>query len=286
VLKTVKSLIDTLLKQLDILINLVEGCDSLNWYKNTLIELKRKLEKTRKPIIPSRVLWNKYIRLYSSIEETISIVKSQEERIHLYRVLPSIREELLDFISSLKRAYLIERVQLGLPIILCLLVTLLRLFEVFSDFILAGFLFSITALLLLFYSPQIGLIVNSTSGFLIAFKGVSISDVVLGLFLSAVSLTYTLIILLTKSQKFSSRIEELVKSISLSIQLEFKQESQLKTENIMCLMRNYDVDTSGFLKYSDREELVKYKAILALIHGTSTCNNSTTLISDSATSEK
>jgi hypothetical protein len=282
----VRPLVNALLRQLDALISLVETNDDSSWYRSELLELKKKLEEAKKPLIPSRSLWNKYIRIYSTVEELINTTKTHREKIHLYRVLPGVREDLLDFTESLKKAYLLERIQLGLPIIMCLAVTILRLIEVFSDFTLVSFLFSVTALLLLFYSPQIGLIMNGTSGFLIAVKSNNISDVFLGLFLSTISLAYVVIVVFTGSRKFSSRVEELIKNISLSVELEFKQEPRLKTENIMCLVKNYGVDTSGFLRYVDYEELLKYKASVVLIHGQVVCTTSTELISDSTTSEK
>ncbi|MCC6041057.1 MAG: hypothetical protein LM557_02650 [Desulfurococcaceae archaeon] len=276
-------LVDNLLKQLDTLISLLESTEESSLYKRELLELKRRLEEVKKPLIPSRSLWNKYVKVYSSIEELINTTKTRGGKTHLHRLLPSIREDLVDFTESLKKAYISERIQLSLPVIMCLAVSAFKLIEVFSYLVIAGFSFSITALLLLFYSPQIGLIVNSTSGLLIAAISSSISDVLLGLFLSAVSITYVIVVSLTGSHKFTSRLEELVKSISMSVELELKRESMLKTESITCLVKKYTVDPRGFLAYADHEELLKYKATVLLIHGQSACTSPTTLISESTT---
>jgi len=284
----VKPLVNTLIKHLEALISLIDSVESLAWYKGELLELGKKLEKSRKPLIPSRALWNKYIRVYSTIEELINITKTKRETTHLYRVLPSIREEIVEFIDSLEKSYLAERVQMGLPIVLCFIVTLIRLFSNFSHYTLLSFILSISALVLVFYVPRLGLLVNSIASLLIGVKGSSASDTFLGALLFVVSVTYVFLVQFARSGKFTMRIEEFVRSISWTIREELKERPLLSSERLECLVKRYSIDTSSFLKQVNYEDLVKYKAVLAIIHGLSTCtsSNSTTLISTQSSSEK
>lgn len=283
-----KPLVNTLIKHLDTLISLIESVDSLTWYKSELQELGKKLEKSRKPFVPSRSLWNRYIRVYSTIEELINIIKTKKEPVHLYQILPSIREEIIEFINSLEKSYLAERVQMSLPIMLCLIVTLIRLFNNLSQYVLFSFILSISALILVFYTPRLGLIVNSIASLLIAIRGTNANDIFLGSLLFVVSVTYMSLVQFARSGKFTMRIEEFVKSISWSIREELKEKPLLSNEKLECLIKKYSVDTSSFLKQGNYEDLVKYKAVLIIIHGLSTCTSSksTTLISTQSNSEK
>jgi len=281
----VRPLLNAILNLLDELVNHIESSGALTWCKNELLELKRKLREIREPLIPSRVLWSRYVRIYSTLEEVVSIIKTSRDPLYLYQALPGIREEFNEFIDTIKKAYLTERVQLGLPVILCLVVALIRLTESITFPILISLAISTTALGLLFYSPQVGLILNSASGFLIAIRGTTISDVFLGSLLSAISLAYMLVIMFTKSKKFTSRIEELVNSISWSIKHGYEQKPCLNTEFILNIVKDHGVDSAGFLKYVDHENLLKYKATLKQIYSPVTCNNSTTLINSQSTSE-
>ncbi len=283
-----KPLVNTLIKHLETLIGLIDSVENLAWYKSELLELEKKLEKSRKPFIPSRSLWNRYIRVYSTIEELINITKTKRETTHLYQVLPSIREEIAEFIDSLEKSYLAERVQMGLPIVLCFIVTLIRLFNSFSHYTLFSFILSISALVLVFYTPRLGLLVNSMASLLIAVKGAGSSDIFLGVLLFIVSVTYVFLVQFARSRKFTMRIEEFVKSISWSIREELKERPLLSSEKLECLIKRYSIDTSSFLKQDNYEDLVKYKAVLAIINGLSTCtsSNSTTLISTQSSSEK
>ncbi|MFZ8783568.1 MAG: hypothetical protein ACO2OR_06270 [Desulfurococcaceae archaeon] len=272
-----KPLLDALSEHIDKLIYLVESSESLAWSKRELEDLKNALISAQRPLVPNKSLLTRYVKLYSTIEELIETINALKDPVYFHQVLPSIREDIGEFINALKKSYLAERVQLSLPVVLCLIVALLRLLEGGSLPILVGFLISTLALGVLFYYPQVGLTVNSVSGLLIASSGSGISDVFLGSLLSAVSLTYTLIIAFVKSKKFTSRVSNLLNEISnLVKQIHEFRASSPSNIDVSQLVGELGIDDSGFLKYTNREALLKYKALIAAIHGFKPINKSLT----------
>lgn len=262
-----KPLINTLLKQLEVLSRTLEERGYLGWYIKEVSKLRSVISDARTPHVPSRALWNKYTLILSAIEQATIVAKKSGYDFALHSIISSLREEIIEFKSELERAYLLERFQVSMPATLGIVFTILRTINNIHSINWLYYIISTMSVILVVVNPQFSLICTSILGATMILIEGDISSLLTGSLLLIVSTLYIYLLHMSKSSKFERRVEEIATSIHHLIEEELAPSSFEVGDAILSLVENYRVASTGVFAHLDREALLKYKAMLLLMTG-------------------
>jgi len=261
-----KILIDDVLRRLDTLISILESREYCAWGRGEVSRLKDTIIRARKPLVPSRTVWERYTVLVALIEEISKLADNPGYEYALYSSLLSLRERVTEFKDVLEKAYVMEKVQVALPAVLGFMVTAIRIVSVGLDFELVYLAVSTASLILTLLKPILGLTGTVALGILLIALEAELSSALTGTLLVVISMTYIYLLLLARSSKFEKKIKDAVRGVEQLLQTLAPEQAKID-DVITLLLEAYSVDDTGIFKYLDKRELLRYKAGLLVALG-------------------
>jgi hypothetical protein len=263
-----RKLVEDINTRLDALIGRLREMGYSKWVLSSISELREELSHSKTPLGLSRRIWDKYVLVVALIEETSRIASRSGYEFVVYNILPSIREHIKEFKVLLEKAYLLERIQLSLPIILGSLFVFIKVVQEGLSGNMYLFTIATTALITPLIGQIYGLIATVILGLGLIVLGGDIGSGFTGLLLIAVSALYFYILYFTKSQKFTFKLQQAMEGVNKTIQSILEPTGVNLEEAIREVVASgaFNVESSGLFKYIDPSELLKYKASLLIAH--------------------
>jgi len=278
-----KKLVEDVCKRIDDLLNTLRNRGLNSSLVSSIVDLKNNIINVRVPTIPSRALWDKYTHLIMQIEEANKVASTPGYEHIIHNVIVSLREQIMDFKNTLSKSYLTERVQLALPPILGAIYALIRVLgeNASASFILlpialiSVILSGLKAIYGLIGSGVLGLVFIVVGGDLgvlglvFIVVGGDLGSVFTGILLIAIAAIYIYILSITSTRKFQSRVQNVLVGINKVID-NMMTPSNINVDDVLSkIVENsgYNVDDSGLFKFIDRNELLRYKAVLLIALG-------------------
>jgi len=264
-----KKLVEDVCKRIDDLLNTLRNRGLNSSLVSSIVDLKNNIINVRVPTIPSRALWDKYTHLIMQIEEANKVASTPGYEHIIHNVIVSLREQIMDFKNTLSKSYLTERVQLALPPILGAIYALIR---VLGENASASFILLPIALISVILSGLkaiYGLIGSGVLGLVFIVAGGDLGSVFTGILLIAIAAIYIYILSITSTRKFQSRVQNVLVGINKVID-NMMTPSNINVDDVLSkIVENsgYNVDDSGLFKFIDRNELLRYKAVLLIALG-------------------
>ena len=264
-----KKLVEDVCKRIDDLLNTLRNRGLNSSLVSSIVDLKNNIINVRVPTIPSRALWDKYTHLIMQIEEANKVASTPGYEHIIHNVIVSLREQIMDFKNTLSKSYLTERVQLALPPILGAIYALIR---VLGENASASFILLPIALISVILSGLkaiYGLIGSGVLGLVFIVVGGDLGSVFTGILLIAIAAIYIYILSITSTRKFQSRVQNVLVGINKVID-NMMTPSNINVDDVLSkIVENggYNVDDSGLFKFIDRNELLRYKAVLLIALG-------------------
>jgi len=264
-----KKLVEDVCKRIDDLLNTLRNRGLNSSLVSSIVDLKNNIINVRVPTIPSRALWDKYTHLIMQIEEANKVASTPGYEHIIHNVIVSLREQIMDFKNTLSKSYLTERVQLALPPILGAIYALIR---VLGENASASFILLPIALISVILSGLkaiYGLIGSGVLGLVFIVVGGDLGSVFTGILLIAIAAIYIYILSITSTRKFQSRVQNVLVGINKVID-NMMTPSNINVNDVLSkIVENsgYNVDDSGLFKFIDRNELLRYKAVLLIALG-------------------
>lgn len=264
-----KKLVEDVCKRIDDLLNTLRNRGLNSSLVSSIVDLKNNIINVRVPTIPSRALWDKYTHLIMQIEEANKVASTPGYEHIIHNVIVSLREQIMDFKNTLSKSYLTERVQLALPPILGAIYALIR---VLGENASASFILLPIALISVILSGLkaiYGLIGSGVLGLVFIVVGGDLGSVFTGTLLIAIAAIYIYILSITSTRKFQSRVQNVLVGINKVID-NMMTPSNINVDDVLSkIVENsgYNVDDSGLFKFIDRNELLRYKAVLLIALG-------------------
>jgi hypothetical protein len=264
-----KKLVEDVCKRIDDLLNTLRNRGLNSSLVSSIVDLKNNIINVRVPTIPSRALWDKYTHLIMQIEEANKVASTPGYEHIIHNVIVSLREQVMDFKNTLSKSYLTERVQLALPPILGAIYALIR---VLGENASASFILLPIALISVILSGLkaiYGLIGSGVLGLVFIVAGGDLGSVFTGILLIAIAAIYIYILSITSTRKFQSRVQNVLVGINKVID-NMMTPSNINVDDVLSkIVENsgYNVDDSGLFKFIDRNELLRYKAVLLIALG-------------------
>jgi len=264
-----KKLVEDVCKRIDDLLNTLRNRGLNSSLISSIVDLKNNIINVRVPTIPSRALWDKYTHLIMQIEEANKVASTPGYEHIIHNVIVSLREQIMDFKNTLSKSYLTERVQLALPPILGAIYALIR---VLGENASASFILLPIALISVILSGLkaiYGLIGSGVLGLVFIVVGGDLGSVFTGILLIAIAAIYIYILSITSTRKFQSRVQNVLVGINKVID-NMMTPSNINVDDVLSkIVENsgYNVDDSGLFKFIDRNELLRYKAVLLIALG-------------------
>lgn len=261
-----KILIDDILKRLDMLMSILESREYCTWSRGEISRFKDAIIKAKKPLIPSRAVWERYTALVALIEEVLKLVNNPGYEYALYSTLLSLREHITEFKEALEKAYIMEKVQVALPVVLGFMVTIIRAISIGFNSTLIYLGVSAASLIFTLLKPLLGLVSTIILGTLLITLETELSSFFTGALLVTVSVMYIYLLLLARSSKFEKKIKDAVKGVEQLLQTITPEQAKVD-DVVSLLLEAYSIDNSGIFKYLDKQELLRYKASLLVALG-------------------
>jgi hypothetical protein len=264
-----KKLVEDVCKRIDDLLNTLRNRGLNSSLVSSIVDLKNNIINVRVPTIPSRALWDKYTHLIMQIEEANKVASTPGYEHIIHNVIVSLREQIMDFKNTLSKSYLTERVQLALPPILGAIYALIR---VLGENASASFILLPIALISVILSGLkaiYGLIGSGVLGLVFIVVGGDLGSVFTGILLIAIAAIYIYILSIASTRKFQSRVQNVLVGINKVID-NMMTPSNINVDDVLSkIVENsgYNVDDSGLFKFIDRNELLRYKAVLLIALG-------------------
>lgn len=262
-----RMLIENLAKKLESLITVLSSRSYSSWITSELSLIKDSIKKSRSPLVPSRAIWERYAFIVSLIEETQKIASKPGYEYALHTALISLKEHINEFGEMLKKAYVMERVQIAIPAVLGFISVLIK---ILGDGLSMTWLYipiSLISIALATVSPLLSLLGTGILGCLLVFFELDISSIFTGVLLIAVSALYIYLLLFTKSSKFVRKLEDAIRGVDQAVK-QGSTTGTLKVEDVLLSIRgNYSVEESGIFRFLDKEALLRYKATLLIAMG-------------------
>ncbi|MEM0004274.1 MAG: hypothetical protein QXE10_05005 [Desulfurococcaceae archaeon] len=264
-----KKLVEDVCKRIDDLLNTLRNRGLNSSLVSSIVDLKNNIINVRVPTIPSRALWDKYTHLIMQIEEANKVASTPGYEHIIHNVIVSLREQIMDFKNTLSKSYLTERVQLALPPILGAIYALIK---VLGENASASFILLPIALISVILSGLkaiYGLIGSGVLGLVFIVVGGDLGSVFTGTLLIAIAAIYIYILSITSTRKFQSRVQNVLVGINKVID-NMMTPSNINVDDVLSkIVENsgYNVDDSGLFKFIDRNELLRYKAVLLIALG-------------------
>lgn len=263
-----KILVDDVVRRLDKLIYILESREYGYgaWDLSEISRLKDIVIRAKKPVVPSRAVWEKYTILVTMLEEVLKLASKPGYEYALHSSLLSLRERITEFRGALETTYITEKVQVALPVVLGFLVAIIRGLSVGFNAAWPYLAVSIASLALVFLRPLLGLAGIGTLGALLIALETELSSIFTGALLIIVSATYIYLLILARSAKFEKKIKDAVKGVNQVLQALIPE--QVKVDEVLSsLLETYSIDSTGIFNYLDRQELLRYKAGLLVALG-------------------
>lgn len=262
-----KILVNDVITRLNTLISVLERNEYSSWSINEVSRLKSIIERARKPLMPSRAIWDRYSMLVIVLEEVLKLANKPGYEYVLYSSLFSLREHVLEFKDALEKTYFMERAQVALPPAIGFIVVLLKSLTTGLDAAWLYFSISSLSLVLSLFTPILGLLGTGVLGVLFAVMFKDLGSAFTGILLLLVSAMYTYMLVFAGSAKFERQVNEAVKRLGRVIQQGLSVE-QLKVEDVLSTVEeNYGVEDSGVFRYLNKTDLLRYKAALLVAMG-------------------
>lgn len=264
-----KKLVEDVCKRIDDLLNTLRNRGLNSSLVSSIVDLKNNIINVRVPTIPSRALWDKYTHLIMQIEEANKVASTPGYEHIIHNVIVSLREQIMDFKNTLSKSYLTERVQLALPPILGAIYALIRVLgeNASVSFILLPI--ALISVILSGLKAIYGLIGSGVLGLVFIVVGGDLGSVFTGTLLIAIAAIYIYILSITSTRKFQSRVQNVLVGINKVID-NMMTPSNINVDDVLSkIVENsgYNVDDSGLFKFIDRNELLRYKAVLLIALG-------------------
>lgn len=260
-----KLVIDTVIRQLEDLIKLLEAQNYPEYCRKEVFKLKTKLEHAKTPSIPPRVVWNKYVALVSTIEEAIATASTGDNELVMYSVINSIKEHVESFCSFLQKAYYLERLQIALPALVAFLAFTYRFLSENVGESWYAFYISMASLFSIFVKPIVGLVLLGFLGVMMLYLATSLMDSFLGVLLLLVSSMFLYVLYVTRSANFEKKLKEVSENIQKVVKNVMEVKSLNVDELLASLKDEYKVPDTGVFKFLDKKEMLRYKAVLMRI---------------------
>ncbi|MEM4225015.1 MAG: hypothetical protein QXX93_03540 [Desulfurococcaceae archaeon] len=260
-----KSVLNTVVMQLENLIRVLEEKNYPDYCRREVARLKTKLENAQAPLIPSRVIWDKYIALMSAIEEAIATASREVDKLVVCSIINGVKEYSEGFCSALRRSYYIERIQIALPVIVAFSAFAYRVLNEISPENLYLLATSLVSLVLVFAKPIVGLALLGLLGVLVLYTATTPVDSMLGVLLLFASVSYTYVLYTTRSAGFEKKLREVSESIRSIIVQGMKPRGLDVDEALSQAIEKYRVPSNGIFKFIDKTEVLRYKAVLMKI---------------------
>lgn len=264
---TLKTLVDNLVERIDSLLVILRNRNYGSWIITELSTIRENIAKTKAPLIPSQVIWEKYAYIISLIEEINVMANQPGYEYAVHTSILSLREHFYEFMKLMKKTYVMERIHVSLPAILGSISVLLRLIS--GDFTHTWIYLplSITSVISGLLNPLISLLLTSLLGLSFAILDANTGGVFAGVLLITISILYIYLILFAKSQKFSKKLVDIAKGVDRVVKTGMS-ESPVKIDDVLNSIRsNYSVEDTGVFKFLDRDQLIHYKATVLVAMG-------------------
>lgn len=245
----------------------------------TILELKTTLSSAKTPIIPTRLLWDKYTNVVSMVEKILRIASTPGNEYAVHDALRSLRAQLSEFRTMLERAYLIERLQIVMPSVLGLSYALTKLLsdQSFNTIIVAV---AITTVVASLYRPLLGILLTGLLGACFILLSTDAGSILTGLLLVAISVLFAYTYMFAKSETFRSKVQTAIGNINRVISTAFMPLS-IRIDDIVNELEaknNYNIEDTGIFRFLDKKELIRYKVVTMVACGRLQC---VSFISDS-----
>jgi len=262
-----KTIIDDLLRRLEALVATLKSKSHDPWGPEEVSEMKEAIKRAKKPLIPSRAIWERYTMLITLIDELLKLTSQPGHEYALYPSILVLKKRVMEFKETLEKAHVMERVQASIPVVLGFVTIVTRAFTAgIGGNTWVYLVVSSASLALVFFYPLIGLIGASALGCLLIALGPELGSTFTGILLLTISAVYVYLLLLAKSTKFESKMRDAIKGIDQALQAFTPKPASVDTV-LSSLLGTHSLDDSGVLKYLDKSELLRYKAELLVALG-------------------
>lgn len=236
--------------------------NKLNHYAEVVHGLRDRLAKAKLPLVPSRIIWDKFTQLYSQIEEVVATIRTARNGLLIHTVMEDLKSSVESFYEVLRKAYYVEKLQFSLPLLLAALAISYRVYNMGLETS-WYYLFVVTAsAALLLLHPLASTISLSIAGLAMLVFSESAFDAMAGVLIASTSLLYTYVFAVIRSRKFEARIREIVEGVQALVKQGLEVKSLDVNKLVESIKGEFRVPDTGVFKFINKEELVRFKVVL------------------------
>ncbi|MEM3926601.1 MAG: hypothetical protein QXS23_01630 [Desulfurococcaceae archaeon] len=267
-----KPLVNSLLKDLEDLVNELRRIGISKADEEKLISLRDMVVNTKKPSILTQDLLASYYTALSTVTEALIAIRNLKDYLSISIIIDKVKENIREFAEVLGKAYRREKIQLNIPIYLGLFITLVNLMSEPGLQSLIPTLLALLALSMSWINVYIGLsIVLVISAVNILVFGLYVEVLFTNILLALSAIMYMYIIYMSHSHRYAERLNLAVESMRAALISKLKP---IDRDDVLDTLYTSNVDNNKVIhsmlsELVDNVSLRRYKIAVMLMNGLS-----------------